>query len=429
MWTGLLNFWMAFVIYYRRASNGQYDMKLINIEFDHRLINDNIRDKKGRVRLAKTKYPQDPDAIDFEETEKELESLLGHAYHNERNRLPAKLGMRKQCNGKHVTVDWWDERPGGSGNYEWHNFHNRLYGLVEKYVGKKFDDCFAALKERYMTDKDWRRQACGVGNRRSKRTNLWMGIRDQFLSIFEWSRYLGDYFVDDEGLIQKRPAKPKRHNRDIHRYEGEVYYVPNYGAIKDLADKLAKAKVDIVNYHLPIKVTIEFVQRWESSFPAYHFNYWEIQQIKRACFHYIDKRTCRVIKYHSPEWYEIKGRSGKRKRKKIDRSAYYDRSLWVSDYLRHHDEAGVYFHSLMENDLATIRRSRIIDVANTWIRDVPPYKAITYGADNYRKAIVAVMESEWLDRTCKEVVWDASFQLDMAIHEYLNPGTKNSDED
>ena len=48
-----------------------------------------------------------------------------------------------------------------------------------------------------MTNKDWRRQACGIGNRKAKRTNLWMGIRDHFLDICKATAYLGDYYVDD----------------------------------------------------------------------------------------------------------------------------------------------------------------------------------------------------------------------------------------
>lgn len=398
-------------------------MKLINAEFDHKLIDDRLRDKKGRVRLSKTKYPYAPDAIDFEETEDNLEVLLGHAYYNERHYHPAKQGRRKRYCGKQLHCDWWDERPGGSGNYEWHNFHNRLYGLIDKYVGKKFDDCFAVLKERYITNKDWRRQACGIGNRQAKRTNLWMGIRDQFLDIFKDSRrWPADYYVDDAGIIRKRPTKPRHANRDIHKYEGEAYYIPNYGAIQCLREKLADARIDIVNMHLPNKVSIEFIQRWESSFRT--LGYWQVRHLREACFQYMDVRKVITIKYHSPEWYAIKGRSGKRKRKKIDRSAYYDRSLWVSNYLANHEEMGVNFHSLMENDLEDIRRGRLIDVANRWICDVPSYKALIYGRKNYADAIVTVMESDWLDKTCKSTVWDAEFQLETAVHNYLNPDNK-----
>ena len=397
-------------------------MKLINTEFDHRLINESLRDKKGRVRLAKTKYPQDPDAVDFEETEKELEDLIGNAYHNERNYHPAKQGMRKHYRRKHVTVDWWDERPGGSGNYEWSNFHNRLYGLVDKYVGRKFDDCFAALKERYMTNKDWHRQACGIGNRKAKRTNLWMGIRDHFLDIFKENAYLGDYYVDDDGIIRKRPAKPRRHNRDIVRYEGDIYYIPNFGSIRCLADQLTDSRINIAECVLPDRVSSEFIRRWESSFRTK--SYWEVRHLRASCFQEVDERKVVTIKWHSPEWYAIKGRSGKRRPKKVDNYAYYDRSLWVSNYLKHHEEEGVNFHTLMGDDLANIRRNRFVDVANGWIRNVPPYKAATYGAKEYRDAIVAVMNSDWLDKECQSTVWDASFQLEMAIHEYLNPNEK-----
>ena len=392
-------------------------MKLINTEFDHHLINESLRDKKGRVRLAKTKYPQDPDAVDFEETEQELEALIGKAYHNERNYHPAKQGMRKQYHGRHVTVDWWDERPGGSGNYEWSNFHNRLYGLVDKYVGRKFDDCFAALKERYMTNKDWHRQACGIGNRKAKRTNLWMGIRDRFLDIFEDRPGPGDYYIED-GIIRKMPAKPRRHNRDIIRYEGDLYYIPNFGAIRCLANELADCRINIADCHMPDKVSSEFIRRWESGFRTK--GYWEVRHLRSSCFQEVDERTVKTIKWHSPEWHAIKGRNGKRRPKKVDRSAYYDRSLWVSNYLKHHEEEGVNFHSLMENELADIRHDRFIDVANGWIRNVPPYKAATYGTKEYRDAIVAVMNSDWLDDACNNIVWDASFQLEMAIHEYLN---------
>lgn len=396
-------------------------MKLINTEFDSRLIDDRLRDAKGHIRPAKTWYSDCPTAVDFEEAEDKLESLLGDAYYNERHYHPAKQGRRKRYHGKSMSVDWWDERPGGSGNYEWSNFHNRLYGLIDKYIGKKFDDCFAALKERYMTNKDWRRQVCGVGNRQAKRNNLWMGIRDQFLSVFENDMRPGDYYVDDQGLIQKLPAKHKHPNRDIHRYEGEMYYEPNYGAIKCYESKLRDAKINILDYDLPDKLSYEFVRRFESGFP-HTYSYWEIRNICNACFKLVDNRTVVTIKWHSPEWYAIKGRSGKRRPKKPDNSEYYDRSLAVQRYMAKHKEPGVTFHRLMSESLADIRRDTYIDAANRLMANA--YKLSMYGKATYVGAIKTVMKSPWLDKACREPIFDADFQLDCAVYNYLNPEDK-----
>lgn len=397
-------------------------MKLINMEFNHRHIDDSIFDKKGRVRMSRKKH-NSLDAVDFEDAENAIEGLVGDVYGDERKYHPAKQGMRRRYHHNKMTVDFWDERPGGAGRYEWHNFHVRLYGLIDKYVGKKFDDCFSALKERYMTNKDWRRQVCGVGNRHAKRTNLWMGIRSKFLDIFNNHRYRSDYYVDNEGIIRKCPSEPTRRHKDIYKYEGEAYYVPNYGAINNLREKLDDARVDITMRTLPSKVPIEFVHRWESSFRT--LGYRQAHCIREACFKYVDGRTVKVIKWHSKEWYDIKGRSGKRKRKKPDNSVYYDRSLWVQNYLRKHNEQGLTFHKLMEFDPEDIRRERLITIANGWIRNVPPHKVLNYGSNNYANAILAVMKSNWLDKTCKSTLWDAEFQLEMAVYEYLNAKNEN----
>lgn len=391
-------------------------MKLINTEFDHRRIDDSIFDKKGRVRMSRKKY-NSLDAVDFEDAENALESLVGDAYRNERQYHPAKQGMRRRYRGNRVTVDWWDERPGGAGRCEWHNFQTRLYGLIEKYVGKKFDDCFSALKERYMTNKDWRRQAIGVGNRRAKRTNLWMGIRNEFLDIFSDRRRRGDYYVDNEGIIRKRPSEPKRRHKDIYKYEGEAYYVPNYGAINNLRDKLNDARVDITMHTLPAKVPIEFVRRWESSFRT--LSYWQAHCIREACFRYVDEREVRVIKWHSKEWYDIKGRSGKRRRKKPDNSAYYDRSLWVQNYLRKHNDRGLTFHKLMEFDPEEIRWDNYIDVANNMLIN-PTSDMVVWGRRSYIENIKEFIDSVEFVRLRKEPAWDYDFQFKYALREYID---------
>lgn len=392
-------------------------MKLINAEFDHTLINDSLRDKRGCIRPAKTKYPDVPEAVDFEEAENELESLLGHTYYNERHYHPAKQGRRKQYRGKTLHVDWWDERPGGAGQYEWSNFRNRIYGLVDKYIGKKFDDCFAALKERCMTNKDWRRQACGIGNSQAKRSTLWLGIRNYFLDIFDdRPTHPGDYYVDDNGLIQRIPTKPKHPNRDIRITEGELYYVPNFGAIRLFSHKLADARFDISAMNLPDKISWDFVRRWSNCFRT--LSWYEVNRLEEACFTRVDNRTYRTIKWHSKEWYDIKGRSGKRKPKKPDNSAYYDRSLMVQRYMAKHQEPGVTFHKFMTMDLADIRRDMFIDAANELM--AMPYKLATYGKVAYVNAVMAVMNSIWLDKACRSYVFNAKTQLDTAVFNYLN---------
>lgn len=398
-------------------------MKLINAEFDHTLIDDSLRNKKGYIRLAKTKYPDDPEAVDFEGAENALESLLGHAYHDERHYHPTKQGRRKQYRHKSMRVDWWDERPGGAGQYEWSNFRNRIYGLIDKYIGRKFDDCFTALKERYMTNKDWRRQACGIGNSRANRSTLWLGIRNYFLEIFDnHPTYPGDYYVDDDGLIQKLPAKPKHSNRDIHIVEGELYFVPNYGAIRLLSDKLADARVDISAINLPDKISWEFVRNWSRCFRT--LSWYEVDRLEKACFTRVDNRTYRTIKWHTKEWYDIKGRSGKRHPKKPDNSAYYDRSLMVQKYMGKHKELGVTFHKFMTMDLADIRRDLFIEAANKLMAN--PYKLSIYGKATFVAAVKAVINSPWLDKACREPIFDADFQLEVAVYNYLNPNNKNT---
>lgn len=401
-------------------------MKLINRAFDIRRIDDRIFDKKSKVRKARPKfvsiYNHDTDAlmecVDFEDAEICTERLLGHAYKDEINCQPRKQSMRKRYAGKKMMVDWWDERPGGSGNYEWHNFHNRLYGLVDKYVGKKFDDCFAALKERYMTNKDWRRQACGLGNRKAKRNNLWMGIYHHFLGIFETDPKAGDYYVED-GIICKMPSKPRHPARDIHQYEGELYYVPNFGAIRCQSSQLADARINIAELNLPEKCTHEFVQRWESSFRT--LGYWQVRRLAESCFTRVDNRTIKVIKYHSREWWALKGRKAKRKSRY--NAAYYDRSLWVQNYLKNNPEIGFTFHTLMENNPEDIRRSRFIEAANRIITNPCGYYAQNYNTRLFIQTLCDVMRSTELDKLCSDWVLDA----EMALRNIVVNKIKNND--
>lgn len=390
-------------------------MKLINAKFDPQLIDDRVYDKKGRIRRAR-RDPWDMEAVDFSVAERELELLIGHAYKDERAYHPVKQGMRKRYRGKQVFVEWWDER--GSGQYNWAHINNRIYGLIDKYIGKKFDDCFSALKDRVRNNKDWWEQACGFGARKAKRSLLWEAYRRHFLDAFEdHPRWQADYYVDDDGLIQKRTTKPKHPNKDIHEYVGEAYYAPNYGAIKQFAEKIVTGfRVDITPY-LSDKMSHELIHRWESSARP-EVGYWEAHKLRQACFQWVDNREVRTIKYRSKKWYAKKGFQKKTGHTKLNHQIY-DRSLWVQKYkAKHGGELGMTFHNLLYNDPADIRESNFIEVANAMFRNPSAY-VFELGCTKQElfAAIKNLFATGWIRKRSQKYVLDTQIVLG---HKILN---------
>lgn len=396
-------------------------MKLINTEFDHERINDNLYDRKGRIRRVRhDKF--DTVGLDFEDAENELEDTLRGAYHHERNSEPRKYGMHKRFRNGVGHVDYWDERPGGAGRDGYGTIDNQIHGLIRKFAGKKFDDCFAALKDRVKNNPDWKVQACGFGSCRKKKALIWFAYRERFLECFNdeyrkyHENYKPDYYVDEDGIIRVTKRTDSKDARDIYEYSGELYYVPNYGAIKDLANELADARVDIASMNLGPKVPVELIQRWESSFRTK--SYWEIRRITAACFTKVDTRTYRVIKHHTKEWYAK--REKKAKYKKPDRSAEFDRSLWIQKHRYRREEFG--FHALMANSQEVLRRNSLIKEMNKILSE--PYKFIPVlgypSKELLFEALKNIYESNWIDKVIKSPVWDPAYELHCQILIELN---------
>lgn len=300
-------------------------MKLINAEFNLSDIDDRLYNKDGRMRVHRW-FPVRSD-IDFECTEHETESLLRGAYKAERNWHPRKQGMRKKYVGRQVHVDYWDERPGRTGHYTWRTIDNKLYGHINKYIGKKFDDCLSALKERVTTNKDWQVQACGFGSN-NDHYFIWFAWRNRFLSVFEDSRWSkADYYVDEAGYIRQRPKK--------------VYP--------------------------------------------------------------------RKKKQPKP-----------RRRKPVDNSAYYDRSMAVTQFMKKNHEDGFTFHNLMAKGPVQIRKENLIRGINKIYKD--PYKYAAYfrvTKEELYNALDKIRQSDWIDRTSKSSMLDPEYVLHYKILEIL----------
>lgn len=390
-------------------------MKLINAEFDHERINDNLYDKKGRVRRVRHDH-YDMDALDFEDAEVELEDTLRGAYHNERHNEPRRYSMRKRYHNGTCTVDYWDERPGGAGRDGYDIIDNQIHGLIRKYKGRKFDDCFAALKGRVRNNPDYKIQACGFGSSRKKKAMIWRAYRERFLDCFEDDSWkygrlgLPDYTVDEYGIIHITKPKPQNDRRDIVEWSGELYYVPNYGAIKAHADELADARVDIIKYLGP-KISCEVIDRWEASFRTKDYS--ERRKLLNTCFRKVDERTRRVIKHHTKEWYQKREKKGKYK--KVDRSAEFDRSLWIQKHKYRQEEFG--FHALMANTQKDLRRNRLVSEINEIID--APYKYIPILGYPKKEHLIEVLhriyDSGWIEKTIKRPIWDPAYELHCQI--------------
>lgn len=408
-------------------------MKLINSTFDSRVLNERIYGKFGRVRIARRGYYWDPEReIDFDASAEELERTIGDAYREERMYQPNKQNMRVRWNRKKkATVEWWDERPGGAGRDNWGIINARLDGHVKKYVGRKFDDCFSDLKRKFFENKDWRMQAGGFGTANHKSTRvLWMAMQDRFLDMFEPNRWGSDFSVGDDGLIYDTSEPRKHRSRDIVLYDvGECYYQtipPNLEHCRSLFENLPSNvyKQAMIEGRLDVNTIQRLRGEIENSARiAYHGNagynnvewhkmmwsylpgqfqvcsryYYNGMDVINYCFKFIDNREKVVLKAGSREWKRYKRdhiKPGTRTNP-VDRANYYDRSLWVSNYIKSHNGNGN-FHELMSHTPDEIRYKEFITALET-ILDNPGYYAGAWGAtkQELKNAVAEFADSDW----------------------------------
>ena len=115
------------------------------------------------------------------------------------------------------------------------------------------------------------------------------------------------------------------------------------------------------------------------------------------CFELIDKREKVVLKAGSREWKRYKRDHIKpgTKPNPIDRANYYDRSLWVSNYIKSHNGNGS-FHELMSHTPDEIRYKEFT-VALETILDNPGYYAKAWGAtkQELKDAVAEFADSDW----------------------------------
>lgn len=405
-------------------------MKLINSIFDSKVLDDRMYDKRERIRVARPiRYRGEPGILDFEQAENELERTIGDAYRTERTYQPRKQKMRMRwARGRKACIEWWDERPGGAGRDNWHIIDARIDGHIKKWVGRKFDDCFSDLKRKFYENKDWRMQACGIGCSVHKNTRvLWMSIQDRFLDNFEgrWA----DYGVDDDGIIYDTSKPRRKPRRDIVLYgNGELYWetnVRNLEACRYLFENLpsniynaamVNCRVDnntILRIEREIKNSARIAYngtRYDNV--EFHKLIWmymplHLQSIARRsqwtiahavidfCFTKVDAREHIVLKFGTPEYKRYKAEKNKR-RPNPDKAAYYDRSLWVQNYIKKH---GGNFHELLTNNPDDITRANFLEALET-ILNAPGYYAELWGVSkpDLKDACRRLADSNWYKR-------------------------------
>jgi hypothetical protein len=359
-------------------------MKLINRTFDAQVLNDNFRDARGKDR-----------SVNYEDSENELNDLLGGAYENERTYQPRKQNMhiRWRANKK-PKISWWDERPGKNNGVDArHQLMVRLDGIMMKSIGRDADETFSKIVHLMKTNKDYK-----------------MILRD---TPHEWfagnfrSRYYphttvqSEFYIDERGRIGRNIRKGharwnQNRRKDIITYEGpEPYYEVNLKHLEDMkpvialcaSDVFSQLRNGIINQDTAHRVRSEMeclfqgarkvhmdlkegrkpetwnAKRYEAwmsipqevrngcNFSGYYGNWW-------FAFDYIftkvDKRVRTVIKYGTPEWKRAKRDGIQRSRVKPDHSKY-DRSLAVQRWMSKHrglvDRYDMTFHKIMEDGL------------------------------------------------------------------------------
>lgn len=165
----------------------------------------------------------------------EDDNRISDLYETERKYQSKKQHMRIRWHrGKAPVMGWWDERPGRSGRDGWKTIRNKLNGHINKYIGRKFSDCFSSLKHKVAFDKSWNTSPQFFRKSRGgNRNKLWFGWRLRFLDEFDSKRLLpSDYIIDHDGLIQKNPENKRiRKSKDLRVYRGsdevETTYLVN----------------------------------------------------------------------------------------------------------------------------------------------------------------------------------------------------------
>lgn len=405
-------------------------MKLINSTFDSKVLDDRMYDKRDRIRVAgMVRYAGEPGVLDFEQAENELEWTIGNAYRAERTYQPRRQKMRMRWyRGRRPSIEWWDERSGGAGRDNWHIIDARIEGHIKKWVGRKFDDCFSDLKRKFRENKDWRMQASGIGCSVHKNTRvLWMSIQDRFLDSFEG--HWADYGIDDDGIIYDASKPHKKPSRDIVLYgNGELYWetnVLNLEACRYLFENLPSNiyKDAIINGRVDNNTILRLEREIENSariayngtrydnvdfhkliwmyMPAYlqsiaSRGQWIIaREVINFCFTKVDTREKVVLKFGTPEYKRYKAERNKR-RPNPDRAAYYDRSLWVQNYIKNH---GGNFHQLLTNNPDDILRANFIEAIETILNE-PGHYADLWGVtkQDLKVACKTLADSNWYKR-------------------------------
>lgn len=405
-------------------------MKLINSTFDSKVLDDRIYDKRERIRVAReVRYKGEPRILDFEQAENELERTIGDTYRTEREYQPRKQKMRMRwTRGRKAHIEWWDERPGGAGRDNWHIIDARIKGHIKKWTGRKFDDCFSDLKRKFYENKDWRMQTCGIGcSVRKNARVLWASLRGRFLDNFEGRR--ADYGVDDDGIIYDASKPRKKPSRDIVLYgNGELYWetnVRNLEACRHLFENLPSNIYNdaIVNRRVDNNTILRLEHEIKNSARIayngtrydnveFHELIWmymplHLQSIARLsqwtiahavidfCFTKVDARERIVLKFGTPEYKRYK--AGKNEHKpNPDRAAYYNRSLWVQNYIKNH---GGNFHQLLTNNPDDITRANFLEAIET-ILNAPGYYAKLWGVSklDLKDACRRLADSNWYKR-------------------------------
>lgn len=238
-------------------------------------------------------------------------------------------------NSKGEYVLDWDIRE-DKGHARFKERSNKMYGLLENGVGKKFDDVYSKLCRSGLADKRlW-----------------WRSVREDFLSEFRNDRrYPSDYYVDDNGLIQRRESRKRtKVHQDIRiPYEEPVItYKINHKNLESIANTFIVEFGENTYYHLLFTEEVgeseynKYINKWNSEackrvmettrrsreWKPMFYTLDRVENIFRFIF---DKRYQyykKIIKYGTKEYIEYK-KSQKRNKKKINhltdsQKTYYD---------------------------------------------------------------------------------------------------------
>lgn len=158
---------------------------------------------------------------------------------------------------------------------------NRVIGFINKFIGKSYNDLVKAF---YILIKDLRAEHKDVG----------LADLERYFGKFRYRREKGDYYIDDDGLVQKtHPESTRKQTSNINKQQiayNKSVKIPDFGRVS--MPRKVNSKEPVWKYGFSEHDYIHY-EKCQYRTPRFLGNYW--------CD--IDGRILFLPVYHVPDTY------------------------------------------------------------------------------------------------------------------------------